>query len=529
MSIDEEKMRKYKNFLKDLNSEVPVYLVSVPDRRNYEIAKERKVWGVPEEYGARIKNVKEGEYIIFFGAKIGLSIYQIKKGYYYDKEKVWEDDIYPHRVGLSDEPIISFTPTEFTMSDLKNILLDKDGKPYENVNAVGGALRGANGIFRPLKPTEKASLIKVLEEKINKLHPSPLSEKDNMVNENNNLPRNIILYGPVGTGKTYLASILARKIVSKTLKDRDEISELIEKDLGEESKNLKENYKNSSIEFNKYITKITFHPSYGYEEFVEGIYPKLKDGNGNEKSNNSIEYIIKKGIFREICDEAKNDPDHNYVLIIDEINRGDISRIFGELITTIEEDKRCEDNYIVKLPFSGDDFCVPRNLFIIGTMNNTDRSIALLDIALRRRFVFFYIPPSYEVIEKWLSNTSNDDNKEFRNVFIEALKKLNKRISKYKGEDFQIGHGLFSELKTSTDKVRSAQWIFKYKIIPLLMEYFYGENELLRKVLGNVFIKNPNNDDEPIEWNDEFFKKEKREDFIKELQKFINAKEDEEE
>jgi len=494
MYIDKE---KYKEFLDKLNIGVKVYLVSVPKSRNYEIAKERKVWGVPEEYGEKIKDVREGEYVIFFGGETGLSIYQIKEGYYYDdKQKVWDDDIYPHRVGLSDEPIVSFTPTEFTIFDLKNILLDKDGKPYENINAVKAALRGANGIFRPLKPDEKANLIKVLEEKIKIFH----------------LPHNIILYGPVGTGKTYLANILACKIVSKTLKDKDEIPELIKEVLDGEYENLEEEYRNNSTEFNKYITKITFHPSYSYEEFVEGIFPKLG-------SNNNIEYIIKKGIFREICDKATNDPEHNYVLVIDEINRGDISRIFGELITTIEEDKRCEDNYVVKLPYSGDSFCVPRNLFIIGTMNNTDRSIALIDVALRRRFVFFYVQPSYGLIKKWLSDASNEDDIKLKNVLIEALKKLNERISKYKGEDFQIGHGLFSELKTSTDKVRSTQWIFKYKIIPLLVEYFYGDNESLRNVLNKAFIANPDRNDEPIKWSNEVFKKDNKEKFIEELEK----------
>ena len=157
----------------------------------------------------------------------------------------------------------------------------------------------------------------------------------------------------------------------------------------------------------------------------------------------------------------------NFYLVIDEINRGNISKIFGELITLIEEDKR--DKLEVTLPYSKQHFKIPSNLYIIGTMNSTDKSIALIDIALRRRFTFLKMKPNAGLIS----------NKEARDLF----ERLNKHIkNSHLGEDYQIGHSYFMGIDSDDD----LDFVWEYKIVPLLEEYFYGDEDGLRSILGNV-------------------------------------------
>lgn len=151
-----------------------------------------------------------------------------------------------------------------------------------------------------------------------------------------------------------------------------------------------------------------------------------------------------------------------YYIIIDEINRGNISKIFGELITLIEDDKR--DNLSVELPYSREDFTVPSNLYIIATMNTTDKSIALLDVALRRRFTFLKMKPLVEVVE-------------YENA-KDLMKKLNEEILNTLGEDYLIGHGYFTNVNSEED----LEFVKRYKILPLLEEYFYGDDEKLKSI-----------------------------------------------
>ena len=174
----------------------------------------------------------------------------------------------------------------------------------------------------------------------------------------------------------------------------------------------------------------------------------------------------------------------NYYLVIDEINRGNISKIFGELITLLEEDKR--DKLEVTLPYSKKPFKIPSNLYVIGTMNSTDKSIALIDIALRRRFTFLKMKPNAELIE----------HLEAKRIFIA----LNQQITNDLGEDYQIGHSYFMGIKDDND----LDFILEYKIKPLLEEYFYGDKDGLEKVLKIVQKKEYVNENlqEPINGDD---------------------------
>ena len=209
------------------------------------------------------------------------------------------------------------------------------------------------------------------------------------------LKKQIIFYGPPGTGKTFVAEAFTKFLTFRGGK-----------------------YK-----------IIQFHPSYGYEDFVEGIKPEVMNG--------GVVYRVVPGILKDMCDEAIKDIDPNnlYVLIIDEINRGQVPRIFGELIYTLEYRNR-----EVVLPYSKQTFSIPLNLLIIGTMNSTDRSITFLDYALRRRFAFFELLPDEMVLTRWFKKYSpTSDYSNLLNMFIE----LNSKIESSIGKEFRLGHSYF--------------------------------------------------------------------------------------
>ncbi len=217
---------------------------------------------------------------------------------------------------------------------------------------------------------------------------------------------------------------------------------------------------------------VTFHQSFSYEDFIEGIKPKISD---SDSSENNIQYEIKPGVFREICEKARENPDKEYALFIDEINRGNVANIFGELITLIEDDKRegCENELSVLLPYSKSNFSVPNNLYIIGTMNTADRSIEALDTALRRRFSFEEIAPKPDL----LGNIDDIDLKQM-------LTTINNRIEVLLDKDHKIGHSYFMSIKD----FKELQLTFKNKIIPLLEEYFFNDREKIGMVLGENFV-----------------------------------------
>lgn len=300
------------------------------------------------------------------------------------------------------------------------------------------------------------------------------------------IPKNIILHGPVGTGKTFYSRLLAVGLTNHKIRDLRDIEKLIRGDQ-EMIQSL------SGLEPGEEIRTVTFHQSYGYEDFIGGI----KALTGEDKG---IEYKVVPGVFKDLCDEARKDLNKLYVIIIDEINRGDISRIFGELITLIEDDKRFSiksKGMTIKLPNFDEEFSVPENVYIIGTMNDSDRSIALLDVALRRRFSFFVVPPSDKIITRWLSDNQSTSDQNFQGTVIELFNRLNKKILETKGEDFRIGHAFFKDLRDSNiDPYETFRQIFLYRILPLLKEIYYGRDEILyQTVLNGKFFSKVESDE----------------------------------
>ncbi|MFZ8074285.1 McrB family protein [Fusobacterium watanabei] len=287
----------------------------------------------------------------------------------------------------------------------------------------------------------------------------------NQIKDEFNFPLNTILYGPPGTGKTYNSIFYSVGIIEKNriiFKIKNNNEDILKKFKEYKDKNL--------------IKFITFHQSYGYEDFIESIRPDL------DNESKDLKYIIHSGVFKDICNKAKNDRENNYVLIIDEINRGNISKIFGELISLIEPSKREgeKEELEVTLPYSKELFTIPKNIYIIGTMNTADRSIALLDIALRRRFNFIEIMPQYDILK----------NEKIENIELDLLlSTINERIEFLLDREHIIGHSYFLNINTFEDLIQ----VFRNSIIPLLQEYFYDDFEKIKSVLGdNNFISSKN-------------------------------------
>jgi len=300
--------------------------------------------------------------------------------------------------------------------------------------------------------------------------PYPI-DQDKQLKPMQDHPLNQILYGPPGTGKTWNTVNHALAIIEcRDVRDYDD---------DEDREDVKKRFDKSKEDGQ--IEMVTFHQNYTYEDFIEGIRPVLskKTKDGEQGDEGDIKYELSEGIFKRIANQAKKHPAQNYVLIIDEINRGNIAKIFGELITLIEDSKRLgeKDEATATLPYSKKSFGVPNNLYIIGTMNTADRSIALLDTALRRRFDFVEMMPDPQVFKETVEG-----------VDLKALlTAINERICVLHDRDHQIGHTYF--LNENAKDMASLAKTFKNRIIPLLQEYFYDNWEKIDLVLNkNGFI-----------------------------------------
>jgi len=265
--------------------------------------------------------------------------------------------------------------------------------------------------------------------------------------------KNLILQGPPGVGKTFIARKLAYVLMEEMDSQR--------------------------------IEMVQFHQSYSYEDFIRGYRP-LPDKAGT--------FGLQDGIFFNFCQRAKDDPDRPYVFIIDEINRGNLSQIFGELLMLIESDKRGPENVLPLVYHKIDElpFYVPKNLFLIGLMNVADRSLAMVDYALRRRFAFMSLKPQYnsDLFRKWLLDRGMRE--ELVRLIIDRMVSLNQEIAEdvLLGDNYQIGHSFFCP-KGNNFEGLDRKWyeaIIQTEIAPLLREYWFDNSKRTEQIIGKLFV-----------------------------------------
>ena len=250
---------------------------------------------------------------------------------------------------------------------------------------------------------------------------------------------NVLLYGPPGTGKTYRTIQIAERWVTQNGPDS--------------------------------VWQVTFHPSYAYEDFIEGYRP-----------DESGKFVLRPGLFVQAARAAASHPDQRTLLVIDELNRGDVARLFGELITLIEADKR-HLGVARRLPYSQESFWVPPNLYLLGTMNTADRSISLLDIAIRRRFCFVEFPPDPKFFDSADGYVRSLDGLSLGQV----LEGLNRRLQEAGVDrDRAVGHAHLLARIGSTSPLRGIADRFRYDIVPLIEEYCYADRGAMRRVLGHL-------------------------------------------
>ncbi|MEV0320552.1 McrB family protein [Streptomyces sp. NPDC050658] len=277
-----------------------------------------------------------------------------------------------------------------------------------------------------------------------------------------------VLFGPPGTGKTYAALRFAVRWLGERSDGTGELDPYAEP--GSPGFGTALDLLTAPVrDFGAgRLTLVTFHPSYGYEDFVEGFRP-VKGGAGL-----TLDRV--DGVFKRVCAAAAADPDHPYLVIVDELNRGNLPKIFGELVTLLEKDKRGRS---FTLPLSGERFAIPRNVHLIGTMNTADRSIRMLDAAIRRRFAFLELLPDSAPLQGFYVDRLH------LAAFLDAL---NQRIREQLDREKQIGHAFFLPNGEPVSSVAELAEIIRTEILPLLQEYAYDDYTLLTSFLGEGLV-----------------------------------------
>ena len=265
------------------------------------------------------------------------------------------------------------------------------------------------------------------------------------------IKKNIIIQGSPGVGKTFIAQKLAYALIEEKNNDR--------------------------------IEMVQFHQSYSYEDFVRGYRPEPEDGS---------KFVLQDAVFHNFCKKAEKDSENQYVFIIDEINRGNISQIFGELLMLIEADKR-NKKYAMPLMYrrtQEERFFVPSNVYIIGLMNLADRSLALVDYALRRRFAFITLRPKYNSKKyyEWLKTRNMND--EMIDLIITRMNGLNEEIANENllGLNYQIGHSYFCPNKSDFSQL-NRDWyldIIETEIVPLIQEYWFDNQDRVEELKNRL-------------------------------------------
>jgi len=267
----------------------------------------------------------------------------------------------------------------------------------------------------------------------------------------------VVLYGPPGTGKTYRALSVANELAARhAFKKRFD--------------DLAASERAEIADGDGLVRVCTFHPGWGYEDFIEGLRPVTKNG--------QMVFEPRDGVFKRLCGDAAKQPGRNFFLVVDEINRGDLPLIFGELITMIEYDKRDKQ---IKLPMTGSSFAVPRNVFLIGTMNTADRSISLMDTALRRRFGFVELMPDSTLL------VGRRAGGLLLGPWLDALNTRLRRHLKRDARNLQIGHAYLMPPQPLTSATEFAR-VLRDDIIPLLEEYCYDDFAALKEILGGELV-----------------------------------------
>jgi len=293
----------------------------------------------------------------------------------------------------------------------------------------------------------------------------PLSGRLAAIEEELQRKGQVVLFGPPGTGKTWHALRAAEELAARST---------FERSWKELTSAQQAGLKGTGAPEAQRIWMCTFHPAYGYEEFVEGLRPQAGEGG-------ALGFAPRRGLLRRICEHASQRPQQLHFLLIDEFNRGDVARIFGELLTLLEMDKRGQVS--VELPYTGERFTVPPNVRLIATMNTADRSISLLDTALRRRFGFIELLPEPKVLGGAQVGGV---------VLARLLETLNARLVQHLRHDarnLQVGHSFFLRGNGPLHDFADLRRVLRHELIPLLQEYCYDQPEALSGILGSRMVE----------------------------------------